>query len=77
MKYKCDCGKTHDFRCFRRVRIQNMKISYYQFFCKELNKLMVLETKTFGSKTIRLVCSHSYKKLVRFSKLMTSDEYMA
>jgi len=77
MKCKCDCGNIHEFKCVRRVRIQNMKVSYYQFFCRELNKLMVLETKTFGNKSIRLVCPHSRKKMVRFSKLMTSEQYSA
>ena len=76
MKYKCECGKSHNFIKFKKVkRTWNGVSSYYQYFCRDLDKLMVLETTTYPKSITNLLCRND-KKFKRLSKLMTSKEFM-
>ena len=76
MKYKCRCGKTHNFKPFRKQkRSWGGVTSYYQYFCKDLDKLMILETTTYPNKLTSVLCPN-VKKYNRLSRLLTSDEIM-
>ena len=77
MKYKCECGKIHNFQAFRKQKRRWGGVStWYQFFCREINDLIIIETSTYPRGITDLVC-FSNKKYRRCFRLMTAEEYMS